>query len=330
MADTLRVYYLASGAIAIPTLAALSASSQIDLVGCGTQPDRPRGRRRQLHATPIGEWCDENGFGVDKFNNVNDASVLARLQELDLDIVLVFAFGQLLKPPLLEIPRCGCINIHTSLLPEYRGASPINAAIVNGDKRTGVTIMQIEPKLDTGPVYFQQEVPIAAGTRAPELESRLADTAAAMICAVLVGIGAGTLQAAPQDHATATITRKLTKEDGHISWQQPAAEIERMVRAYDPWPGAWAVLPGRKARRITITRAAVQPDCGQPAGAITQADKHHWIVSCGEGCLEILSCVPEGKREMSGAEFLRGSPLKAGMNLLENETTTCQLRTTSE
>jgi methionyl-tRNA formyltransferase len=329
MADTLRVYYLASGAIAVPVLAELAASSQIDLVGCGTQPDRPRGRRRQLHATPIGAWCEDRGIGVDKINNVNDATVLARLQELAPDIILVFAFGQLLKPKLLDIPRHGCINIHTSLLPKYRGASPINAAIVNGDERTGVTIMQIEPTLDTGPVYCREAIPVDADVRAPELERRLADTAASMICAVLIGIGAGTMQAAPQDHAAATITRKLTKEDGHITWQQPAEDIERMVRGYDPWPGAWAVLPGRKARRITITRAAVQPDCGQPAGIITTADKHQWIVSCSEGCLEILSCVPEGKREMSGAEFLRGSPLQAGMNLLENETTTGQLRTTS-
>lgn len=315
MPPKLRVFYLASGAIALSVLARLVAALRIELVGCATQPDRPAGRRRGPQPTPIGAWCAEKGIPVDKPASANSSDFLGKLRDLCPDLVLVFAYGQLLKQELLDLPRLGCVNVHASLLPQYRGASPINAAILAGDRETGISIMQMERGLDSGPVYSRIPLAIEPQETADVLEARLGNLAADHIESTLAGIASGELTTAPQDHSSATHASKISKADGRIDWSASATHIERQVRAYHPWPGAWFMLPTRKGpRRMTITEAAVISETAAP-GTVVHADKHRWSIACGDDTLAIQSVIPEGKREMPSVDFLRGSPLEPGTNI---------------
>ncbi len=327
----LRVYFLGSGDIAVPTLAALLANSKIQFVGCGTQPDRPQGRKRKLTATAVGQYAAAHGIEADKPDSVNTADFRRRLASLQPDLILVFAFGQILTEALLDLPPLGCINIHASLLPRYRGASPVHAAILAGDKETGITIMKMTKGLDSGPVYDQRRLALNGSEDAGTLSEKLGQLAADHVCDILTAIAAGALAPQPQDEALASLARKLRKKDGLIDWTESATQIERKVRAFRPWPGAWCRLArdtrkrSKRAMKITITDAAVAPDPEtHPAGTVIQADKHGWSVACGEDALEIRKLIPEGKREMSGTDFIRGFPIKLGTSL--HETDHCKLR----
>lgn len=313
----LRVFYLASGAIALRVLARLVSAVGIDLIGCATQPDRPAGRRKGPQPTPVGAWCAENGIPVDKPASANGRDFLAKLHDLCPDLVLVFAYGQLLKQELLGLPRLGCVNVHASLLPLYRGASPINAAILAGDRETGISIMQMERGLDSGPVYTRIPLTIDPRETADHLETRLGDLAADHIEPTLTAIAPGELTAVPQDHSSAIHAPKINKTDGHIDWTVSAIHIERQVRAYQPWPGAWFMLPTRKGpRRMTITDAAIVHEAApHTPGTVVQADKIRWSIACGDDTLTINKVIPEGKREMPSVDFLRGSPLEPGINI---------------
>ncbi len=319
-AKQLRVYFLGSGLIAIPVLGKLLASDFIDLVGCGTQPDRPQGRKRRMTATPVGQFCEENNLAVDKPDSANSPDFLERLRSLQPDLVLVFAFGQILAKQLLNLPPLGCVNIHASLLPKYRGAAPVNAAILAGDKTTGITLMRMTRGLDSGPIFRCFELAMTGKETAPELSDRLANLAADSTEDVLREIADG-LQPVPQNHDEASHAPKITKEDGQINWETSADHVERMVRAYTPWPGAYFFLrASRKTRRITITQASVIDDEANHApGEIIQADKHAWIVACGTGAIKINKLIPEGKKEMTGTEFIRGCPLHVGISLHETD-----------
>lgn len=316
----LRVFFLASGAIAVRALAALAAATTINLVGCGTQPDRRQGRRGLL-PTPVGSWCEQQGQTVHKIHNLNTPEAQEAIASTHPDFLVVFAFGQILRQRILDLPRLGCINIHASLLPAYRGASPINAALLNGDSHTGLSIMQMERGLDSGPVFSQHEARIHPGETAAQLEQRLADLAADVIVPTLADIATQTLQPRPQDHSQATYAPKLTRDDGRIDFAQPAAVIERQIRGYAPWPGAWFELASKRGgRRIIITAASLADgQAGAVPGTVLAADKHEWRIACGTEALSIQTIVPEGKRPMTGVEFLRGSPLQKG-HIVNHET----------
>lgn len=308
-----RVLFMGSGEIAIPTLAALVAHPRFFLAACVTQPDRPQGRKRRMTATPVGQWCQQQGLTVHKPASVNADDFLHFLRTLDLDLIVVFSFGQILKNNLLNLPKSGSVNIHTSLLPTYRGAAPIAAAILNGDRQTGVSIMKMAAKLDAGDVFQQFPVELPDTIYAPDLEQRLADRAANEICHCLDQIASGDLKATPQNHEQATYAPRITKEDGHIDWTQPAADIERQVRAYHPWPGAWFETDTRKGTsKITVTTAqVVDNDAGAPPGTFIQADdKHGWVVACGQQALRLERIIPQGRQEMPGKDYLRGRPLQ--------------------
>jgi methionyl-tRNA formyltransferase len=322
----LRVYFLASGVIAVPALAILKASSVIELVGCGTQPDRPQGRKRRLAATPVGSWCAENDIAVDKPACANAPAFVDHVRGCGPHMVVVFAYGQILRNDLLNCAPLGCINLHASLLPQHRGAAPVSAAILAGDQQTGVSVMRMEAGLDTGPVYRRYEQSLSGTETAGELEEELGRLAAACVEDVLPAIADGTLTAAPQDDSRATYARKLNKRDGRIDWSSPAEQIARQVRAYHPWPGAWFDLHSRKrTRRITITAATALPADGRtaPPGTVVEAGKNRWTIACGHDLLGVELVKPEGKRQMTGPEFLRGSPLEPGSRLT-NETHHCQ------
>ena len=218
----IRLFYLGSGEIGLPVLSILAASSDIEFTGCGTQPDRKQGRNRKLTPTPVALWCNTNGVRVEKPHTVNDPKFLKQLQALDLDIIVVFSFGQILREPLLNLPRSGCLNIHTSLLPKHRGASPISATILAGDTQTGVTFMKMEKGLDTGPIYKAFKVPISNKISSLELEDILAQLAAAKACEMIVNIVNKKMKPTQQNREKISYSTRVKKEDGLISWNTEA------------------------------------------------------------------------------------------------------------
>ena len=302
-----KVYFLGSGPIAVPVLRELASDGRIDFVGAGTQIDRPAGRRGVLTPTPLGSFGDSAGIMVERISNVNDPDYLARLRQVSPDFVVVVSFGQLLKSELLELPKFGCVNVHASLLPKYRGASPIVQSILNRDEATGVALMQMEKGLDTGAVYTTWHKPLDGTEYADPLEVELGELAAKNITAALLDIYCGKLSAVPQDDENATVCRKIKKEMGIIDWQKSAYEIEAMVRAYTPWPGAvCAVNTPRGTVRASIVRAKVREDLSGRPGESLDCGRKQIIVACGQFALEILEIAPSGSKAMPAAAFRNG------------------------
>ena len=311
--EKLRVYFLGAGAIAVPVLEALQSSPLVELVGAGTQIDRPAGRNRRLTPTPVGEWAAAQNCPIDKVVSVNAPEFIAQLKALRPDIILVISFGQLLKKEILYLDGAVCVNIHASLLPRYRGASPITSAILQREKVTGITFMKMAEGLDTGDIFCACEYRLNGTENALFLETALGHLAAAQTPEVLVQIAAGRLTAMPQGAASVSLTHKIRKEHGLIDWHKTAGEIEAMVRGYYPWPGAcFSLEHAGKNLNLRITAAGMVPDLSGHPGEVLRADKKQWLVACGDGALELLRVVPEGKKEMGGADFLRGCRIAAG------------------
>ncbi len=267
-----------------------------------------------LSPTLIGKWAEENGLAMHKPTSINHPFFLEYLRSLDLDVILVFSYGQILSEQVLSIPKFGCINIHTSLLPKYRGASPICAAIMAGDMDTGISIMQMEKGLDSGPVYHQFKLRIGNNIYAHELELQLANLAADKICNSIATITNKKLKPVEQSATNISFAKKISKKDGFVIWSNDAERIERQVRAYSNWPGAWFFLemPNRSRKKITIAAASVHKcnvQLNHPPGTIIQADKFGWKIACGKNALSINKLIPEGKREMTFEEYLRGNPI---------------------
>ena len=313
----IKLYFIGSGEIGIPVLKRLTESNSIDIVGIGTQDDKIAGRKKKLTPTPIAAWAVNNNFEVDKIKSVNSDSFLSCLNGLTPDIILIISFGQILKERILNIASKDCVNIHTSLLPGYRGASPISSAILNGDMKTGVTFMRVQKALDSGPIFQMNEYVMTMKETSLELESILGNLAAENVVDVLEKICHESMKPVEQDHENATYVKKVKKEDGLLSWNDSAEKIERMVRGYYPWPGAYFFInTGKKHKRVQITSAGIRKNIIGEPGFILKADKKEWIVACGDYSLEIKKLIPEGKNEMTGTEFLMGHRLKEGMNLL--------------
>ena len=302
-----KVYFLGSGAIAVPVLRELASDGRVDFVGAGTQIDRPAGRRGVLTPTPLGAFGDNSGIMVERISNVNDSEYLSRLRQAAPDFVVVVSFGQLLKSELLELPEYGCVNVHASLLPKYRGASPIIQSILNRDAATGVALMQMEKGLDTGAVYTTWQRSLDGSEYADPLEIELGELAAKNIVSALLDIFCGKLSAVPQDDEKATVCRKIKKDMGIIDWKKSAFEIEAMVRAYTPWPGAvCAVNTPRGVVRASVVKAKVREDLSGVPGESLDCGKKLIIVACGEFALEILEIAPSGSKAMPAAAFRNG------------------------
>jgi methionyl-tRNA formyltransferase len=307
MNDKPKVYFLGSGDIAVAPLAKLYTSDKIELVGIGTQQDRPAGRKKQLTPTPVGAWAGDNNIEIDKPKSVNTEEFLNKLHDLNPDIIFVVSFGQILKKEILELPTIACVNLHASLLPLYRGASPIAASLLNGDKVTGVTFMKMDEGLDTGPEYCKLELE-TGDMRADELEIALGEMSANHIECLLLKITAGELCEAWQDDSKATYAGKIKKSDGIIDWNEPAQKIVCKVRAYHPWPGAsFTYQTPKRPMKITITDAEAVEGSDEP-GKTIKADKTGWVIATSDKALSIKTLKPEGKGEMTSAEFVRGRP----------------------
>lgn len=315
--DKVRVYYLASGRLGIPVLDALRHDTRFELVGVGSQPDRPGGRKQRPVPTPIAAYAQAKELEVDKPASVNTAEFHDHLRKLGVDLLVVASFGQLLKAALLDLPRLGCLNVHASLLPRHRGASPINQAILDGDHITGISFMKMDIGLDTGPVYQKSVCAIEPTENAVDLEDKLGRLAAEGIGRVIVGISDGTMAPEVQPEEGKTYAKKIRKGDGAADWFEPADLLARKVRAYTPWPSVFAMLPTPKGlKRILITSA--EPASCPPRmvpGTVLESEGKALSIACGDGALRILKLVPEGKNEMNISEFLRGNPVQSGIVL---------------
>ncbi len=325
--DKLKVYFLGSGAFAVPVLEAIAASDRLQLAGAGTQPDRPAGRKRTLTPTPVGRRADELRLACERIPSVNEEAFLSRMEALQPDFIIVVSFGQLLKERILNLPRCGCLNIHASLLPRHRGASPVAASILAGDQEAGIGFMRMDKGLDTGPVYCSYSLPLLGDETTETLEAALSKLSASHLEDVCLRVASGALVHRPQDHSLASVSKKIRKHDGSLDWREDAAAILRKVRAYNRWPGvSFRIATPSGAHLVKILDASPAEGEGAP-GQTLKADRREWVVACGKGSLSIKRIVPEGKKDMSFLDFLHGSHLKPGDILLNGpEKTTGDLK----
>ncbi|HXF52017.1 MAG TPA: methionyl-tRNA formyltransferase [Dehalococcoidia bacterium] len=298
----MRVVFMGSPDFALPTLQRL-IESPYDVVAVYTQPDRPAGRGRHPAPPPAKLLAQRYGIPVYQPERVSAPEEVERLRALAPDVIVIAAYGQILRPAVLEVPRHGTLNVHASLLPRWRGASPVVAAILAGDRETGVTIMLVEPELDAGPILAQAREPICEDDTAGTLGARLAQRGADLLIETLPRWLAGAITPMPQDPALATYAPTVKKEDGRIDWTREAAFIERQVRAYQPWPVAYTTFRGDPLR---IFAAHVLNQTGpEPPGTVVAADGG-FAVRCGEGTLVIDRAQLPGRRPLPAADLLRG------------------------
>ena len=281
-----------------------------------TPPDARAGRGKRVAESPVKQRAAAAGIRVLQPGSMRTADAAEQLAALAPDAMVVAAYGFLLPAPILAIPRLGCINVHASILPRWRGAAPVHHAILAGDPRTGVSIMQMDAGLDTGPILATRTCAIAADDTSGSLTGRLAELGAATLVDTLDALETGTVEARPQDDASATRAPKLSKAQAAIDWARPAVEIERMVRAFDPWPVAHTSVAGTGAPALRIWRAEpADGDSSETPGTVLACDESALMVAAGRGVVRIIEIQPPGARRMSAAEFVRGRRLAPGARL---------------
>ncbi len=297
---------------AVPALYGLIATQEV--VGVVTQPDRPAGRGRQLTPPPVKVVAREAGIPVYQPKSLRNEEAAGLLWEWAPELIVVAAFGQILRPHVLDLPDHGCLNVHASLLPRWRGAAPIQQAILAGDSQSGVSLMRMDEGLDTGPVYVRRAIPIGPQDTAADLHDRLAELGANLLAEKLDDIVVGRLPAEPQDDSLATYARLIKKEDGAIDWRRPAVEIDRQIRAMTPWPGAYSRWQGK---RLKILEAAPADDgalaAGQP-GQVVETEDGAAVVT-GQGAIHLACVQLAGRKATPIQEFLRGRPEFASTQL---------------
>lgn len=298
-----RTVFLGSGAFAVPALRRLAAHPSVLLVGVVTAPPRPVGRRRVVTPTPVGAAAAELSLGpVLTPQRLRAADAVGEVLALRPGLLVLADYGQIVPPALLGLPH-GALNLHPSALPRFRGATPVQAAILAGDAETAVTLMRMDEGLDTGPVVAQERVPLSATESAPELEARLAELGAALLARCLPAWLEGTLEAVPQAESGVVMTRPLRREDGRLDPSLPAAELERQVRAHLPWPGSFAEVDGE---RLIVERASVAPAAADDRPGRLVREGSRPALATVDGRLVLETVVPPGRRPMSGEAWLRG------------------------
>lgn len=314
---SLRILFLGTGPLALPVFQALCDSTSHRLVGLVTQPDR-QGRGHHQHTNPLKELAIARGIVVMQPASIKTEESLHALRATEADLAVVAAYGQILSKAVLAVPKLGTINVHASLLPKYRGATPIHAAVLNGDQEAGVTIIEIVPKLDAGPMLGKASVPVRNDETTGELEQRLAELAIPLTLSVIDQIADGTVNREIQDEALATHVRKLSKEDGLVPWAKPAVEVERHIRGMQPWPGSYSQLhqPDKPPVRMQILSSTLVEISSAKAtaepGTVVEVSSDGFVVQCGIGALKIVKVQPDGKRPMPVSDFLRGKKVVVG------------------
>ena len=332
----LRILFLGTAELSCASLQALAGDPQFQIAAVVTQPDRPKGRALKPQPSPVKSLALRLGLPVLQPERTRDEEFIAELSALQPDLIVVVAYGQILPPAILDLPRHGCLNVHPSLLPKYRGAAPIQWAIANGDTGTGVTIMKMDAGLDTGDIIAMSRTPIQPEDDSATLHDRLAQLGAELLAQTIPDYVTGKIQPVPQPAAGASYAAKIKKEDGRIDWNRPAREIWNRLRAFTPWPGAFTFLRGAehqlganlpapkraesvlgapKPLLLKIWKAEVVERSGR-AGEILSVDKTGIVVGCGQYALRILELQREGGRRLTAAEFLAGHPMKPGERFL--------------
>jgi methionyl-tRNA formyltransferase len=298
---------MGTSAFAVPMLESLLTSSHA-VRAVVTQPDRPQGRGQRLGYSPVKQVALAQHVRLMQPPRTRNPALLAELASLAPQVIVVAAYGLMLPPTLLSLPALGCVNVHASLLPKYRGAAPVNWALIRGEQVTGVSIMLVDETLDTGPVLLQAAVAIDPHDDASSLQVRLARCGAETLLQSLEGLEVGTLKATPQDHSQASYAPKLRKEDGVIQWDRPAVDLAHLIRGVTPWPGAITAHAGKSLR---IWSATPQPGAGTP-GRVAKIDRLGVWVETGDGCLALSEVQPASGRRMEAAAYARGHGLHAG------------------
>jgi methionyl-tRNA formyltransferase len=308
----IRTVFMGTPEFALATLEGLLAAG-LKLVGVYTQPDRPSGRGKQLTPPPVKQLAVAHGIPVYQPLKLRLPEVVAELQALAPDLIVVVAYGQILPKSVLDIPRYGCINVHASLLPKYRGAAPINQAIIDGATETGVTTMFMDVGLDTGDMLVKRTTPIGPFETAGELHDRLAILGREAMAETLARLLVGTLVGERQNDALSCYAPMLKKEQGQIDWTRPALEVHNRVRGLDPWPGAFTLLGGEPLK-LARTRPDDEPHAQAP-GTVLGADRDGVRVACGQGVLSVGELQLPGRKRLAAADFLRGCTLPVGTRL---------------
>ncbi len=294
------------------SLEKLFGDPQFQIVAVVTQPDKPKGRDLKLQPSPVKILAEKLNLPVLQPLKARAENFISQLRELKPDLMVVVAYGQILPPAILDLPPFGCLNVHTSLLPKYRGAAPIQWAIAEGEPETGVTIMQMDAGLDTGPILSTRRTPILPTDDSQRLHDRLAQLGAELLVETIPDFVSGKISPSPQPATGSTYASKIKKEDGRIDWNLPAEKIWHRLRAFTPWPGAFAFFQTEpKPQLLKIWQVAVLEQSGG-VGEVLSADKTGIVVGCGKNALRILELQREGGKRLSAEHFLAGFPIKAG------------------
>src|ERR1017187_10269011 len=322
----LRIIFMGTAELSCASLEKIASNKNFSVVAVVTQPDKPKGRELKLTPSPVKILAEKLSLPVLQPLKARDEQFIGELRELKPDLLVVVAYGQILPQTILDLPRVGCLNVHTSLLPKYRGAAPIQWAIANGDAETGVTIMKMDAGLDTGPILSTRRTPILATDDSQILHDRLAQLGAELLAETIPAYVAGKISPQPQPAEGSTYAAKIKKENGKIDWSKPAVQIWNRLRAFTPWPGAFTFLSeqssvGRVSSRadatvakpqlLKIWKAEVVEKSGAP-GEVLFADKTGIVVGCGQDALRILELQREGGKRLTAEQFLAGFPLKVG------------------
>lgn len=313
------IVFMGTPEFALPALNAVYESGH-RLLCVVTQPDRPRGRGQKLKYSPVKEWAVERGIPVLQPQKARDASFIEELRNLSPDLIVTAAYGQILPGAVLDIPPKGCVNVHASLLPCYRGAAPIQQAILDGCKRTGITIMYMDEQMDTGDILLQKAIDIDADMTCEQLHDALAALGGECIAEILPVFAAGKPEGTPQPHDQATYCGKITKDMGMIDWRDDASCIRRQICALTPWPGTYALVEGMQLKVLAAALADDAPEDSGPGDVYTFDEKEGIRVKCGKGALRLTSVQAPGKRPVADTEFVKGCRMRiARFELPEGE-----------
>jgi len=309
----MRIIFMGTPVFAVPCLEALVQSEE-EIIGVVTQPDRPRGRGKQVMPSPVKENALRYGLPVYQPRRVRESEFLTTVQELQPDLIVVVAFGQILPGALLQIPRYGCINVHASLLPRYRGAAPIHWAVLNGETETGITTMLMDEGLDTGDILLQARIAIGENDTTGMVHDRLAQLGATVLLQTITELKAGTLKRRSQTDALASYAPMLSAADEIIDWSRPATVLHNQIRGLNPWPGAYTTLSGVRCKiwEATVWKGSVLQTDAQPGQVIQLQKNAGIIVQTGEGHLLLKVLQPANSKRMQAVDFVRGYRLQPG------------------
>jgi len=308
----MMVIFMGTPSFAVPTLHAIHESEH-ELIGVVTQPDRPRGRGRKVGISPVKELAMALGLPVIQPQTTKDNAFIGEVRRMSPHLIVVAAYGRILTRDLLNIPPLGCINVHASLLPKYRGAAPIQWAIVNGERKTGVTIMKMDEGMDTGDILMVHEVEIGDEDTAQSLHDRLARVGAGLIVKAMDGLERGTLQSIPQNHRQASYAPPLGKEDGLIDWSLEAQAILNRIRGLNPWPGAFSYFKGSRLK--IFSGEVIHEEAREKPGTVVRSGPRGVTVTTGKGTLLIKEVQLEGRKRMPMGEFIIGNEIRPGTKM---------------